>query len=61
MAGRTVEGRDSVEYAILEWVHWYYSTRPHSFCRDIALLALEGRYYTETSWPDEVGVPLPVF
>lgn len=52
-------GRDSVEYATLEWVHWYNHARPHSFCRDIAPLELEDRYYTETSRSDEVGVPLP--
>ena len=52
-------GRDSVDYATREWVHWHNSTRPHSFCGDIAPLELEDRYYTETSRPDEVGAPLP--
>lgn len=52
-------GRDSVEYATLEWVHSYNNTRPHSFWGDVAPLELEERYFTETSRPDETGLPLP--
>lgn len=51
-------GRDAVEFATLEWVHWYNHTRPHSYCKDLAPAQLEEHYYSETSRPVMVGVPL---
>ncbi|MCT1891860.1 IS3 family transposase, partial [Brevibacterium luteolum] len=51
-------GRDAVEFATLEWVHWYNHTRPHSYCGDLAPAQFEEHYYTETSRPEVAGVPL---
>ena len=51
-------GRDAVEFATLEWVHWYNNTRPHSYCGDLAPAQFEEHYYTETSRPVVVGLPL---
>ncbi|WP_101644780.1 integrase core domain-containing protein [Brevibacterium antiquum] len=51
-------GRDAVEFATLEWVHWYNNTRPHSYCGDLAPAQFEDHYYTEISRPAVVGVPL---
>lgn len=52
-------GRDAVEYAVMEWVHWYNNSRLHSACGDIPPLEFEEIYYTDTSRPAEVGVPVP--
>nr|BFF06449.1 hypothetical protein GCM10023233_14180 [Brevibacterium otitidis] len=51
-------GRDAVEFATLEWVHWYNHTRPHSHCGDLAPAQFEEHYYTETSRPVVADVPL---
>lgn len=52
-------GRNSVEYAVMEWVHWYNHTRIHSACNDMAPFDFEGLYYTRTSQSVEAGVPEP--
>lgn len=49
-------GRDPVEYAVMEWVHWYNSTRIHSACDDMAPLAFEALHYTQSSQPVEADV-----
>ena len=51
-------GRDAVEFATMEWVHWYNHTRPHSYCNDLAPAQFEEHYYTETSQPEMADVPL---
>ncbi|WP_413774234.1 IS3 family transposase [Brevibacterium sp. JSBI002] len=51
-------GRDAVEFATLEWVHWYNNTRPHSYCKDLAPAQLDEHYYTEASRSEVAGVPL---
>lgn len=51
-------GRDAVEFATLELVHWYNNTRPHSYCGDLAPAQLEDHYYTEISQLAAAGVPL---
>ena len=51
-------GRDAVEFATLEWVHWYNYTRPHSYCKNLAPAQFEDHYYTETSQPEVVDIPL---
>lgn len=51
-------GRDAVEFATLEWVHWYNNTRPHSYCRDLTPAQFEKHYYTASSRPEMADVPL---
>ncbi|AGG65573.1 integrase core domain-containing protein [Corynebacterium callunae] len=52
-------GRDSVEYAVMEWVHWYNNSRIHSRCSDMAPMAFEALHYTRSRRPVEARVLEP--
>ncbi|WP_281168372.1 IS3 family transposase [Agrococcus lahaulensis] len=52
-------GRDSVEYAVTEWVHWYNNSRIHSRCSDMAPMAFEALHYTRSRRPVEARVLEP--
>ena len=52
-------GRDSVEYAVMEWVHWYNNSRIHSRCSDMAPMAFEALHYTRSRRPGEARVLEP--